>query len=140
MSDTTYKSKVGYKPPVELEYHDGMPEIKSAVILSQVEEYVVAQCSAAVGVKIEREELIKALRYDRGQYEKGYADGKRDATEALQAQLPKHGEWVKNEDRYGWHCSCCKVDNRYAYSWNSEIGEYELQDKFCPNCGAKMGV
>lgn len=56
------------------------------------------------------------------------------------AQLPKHGEWVKNEDRCGWHCSCCNVDNNYAYSWNSETGKNDFQDNYCPNCGAKMGV
>lgn len=94
MSDTTYKSKVGYKPPVELDYHEGTPEIKSVwdnmrdaegKILDQMEEHIVAQCSFAVGVNIDREELIKALRYDRGQYEKGYADGKRDAADAIEA-------------------------------------------------------
>lgn len=57
--------------------------------------------------------------------------------ERLQAKLPKQGEWVKNEDRCGWHCSCCKVDNHYAYIWNCETGEYELQDNYCPNCGSR---
>lgn len=28
-----------------------------------------------VGIHVNREELVKALDYDRGQYEKGYADG-----------------------------------------------------------------
>ena len=115
MSDTTYKSKVGYKPPVELEYHEGTPEIKSVwdnmrdaegKILGQVEEHVVAQCSVAVGVKIDRDELIKALRYDRGQYEKGYNDGKRDVIEALQAEVQFYdalaSEWqasAENKER-----------------------------------------
>ena len=31
-----------------------------------------------VGISVDKEELIRALKYDRGQYEKGYADGKRD--------------------------------------------------------------
>ncbi len=31
------------------------------------------------GVTIDKEELFKALAYDRGQYEKGYEDGKQDA-------------------------------------------------------------
>ena len=62
------------------------------------------------------------------------------AIEELQAQLPKRGEWVKNEDRCGWHCSYCKVDNYYAYSWSSETGQNEFQDNYCPNCGAKMEV
>ena len=48
------------------------------------------------------------------------------------------GEWVKNKDRVGWHCSVCKVDNIYAYSWNSEKGKDEFQDNYCPCCGADM--
>lgn len=48
------------------------------------------------------------------------------------------GEWVKNEGRAGWHCSSCKVDNIFAYSWNSNTGKNEFQDNFCPNCGADM--
>jgi hypothetical protein len=32
---------------------------------------------------VDRDELLKALRYDRGQYDKGYADGKRDAMDEL---------------------------------------------------------
>ena len=48
------------------------------------------------------------------------------------------GEWIKNEGRVGWHCSCCGVDNNYAYSWNSDTGKDEFQDNFCPSCGADM--
>lgn len=48
------------------------------------------------------------------------------------------GRWIKNEDRHGWHCSECKEDNLYAYSWSSESGKYEFQDNYCPNCGARM--
>lgn len=50
----------------------------------------------------------------------------------------KEGERIKNKDRVGWHCSVCKVDNNYAYSWNSETGKNEFQDNYCPNCGAEM--
>ena len=49
------------------------------------------------------------------------------------------GEWVKNKDRVGWHCSVCNEDNNFAYSWNSEKGKNEFQDNYCPCCGAKMG-
>lgn len=31
----------------------------------------------SVGVMVDKDELIKALQYDRQQYEKGFADGKR---------------------------------------------------------------
>ena len=50
----------------------------------------------------------------------------------------KRGRWIKYEDRAGWYCSECATGDYYAYFRNSDTGEYELQDKFCPNCGAKM--
>lgn len=50
----------------------------------------------------------------------------------------KRGEWIKNDGRYGWHCSECKVDNFYAYLWNSEAEQFDLQDRYCPHCGAEM--
>ena len=49
----------------------------------------------------------------------------------------KHGRWIKNEGRSGWHCSCCGKDDLYAYPY-TENNERELQDFYCPNCGAKM--
>lgn len=61
-----------------------------------------------------------------------------DKAPTIDAVERKRGEWIKNEGRRGWHCSCCKVDNYYAYSWNSESGRNEFQDNFCPNCGADM--
>ena len=51
---------------------------------------------------------------------------------------PKRGRWIKYEDRAGWYCSECATDDYYAYFLNSDTGVYELQDKFCPNCGADM--
>lgn len=59
----------------------------------------------------------------------------------------KHGKWIKNEGRYGWHCSECMKDNHYAYAWSSEtetlmvseaVLQEVLQDYYCPCCGAKM--
>lgn len=50
----------------------------------------------------------------------------------------KRGKWIKNENRNSWHCSYCNVDNYYAYAWNSETRMDEFQDRYCPNCGAKM--
>ena len=50
----------------------------------------------------------------------------------------KTGRWIKNEYRVGWHCSECMTDNNFAYDWDSETGEYEFQDYYCPHCGAKM--
>lgn len=84
-----------------------------------------------MGLDVNREELLKALKYDRGQYEKGYEDGCRDSR--------KHGRWIPIQyDGYAdghpvwdlWECSECRE-------------EYESEGdppphNYCPNCGAKM--
>lgn len=40
------------------------------------ENVILATVSEKIGIDVNREELIKALNYDRQQYEKGYADAK----------------------------------------------------------------
>lgn len=47
-----------------------------------------------VGVIVDKEELVKALMYDRNQYDEGYRDGKKDAMKwiPVSEQPPKEGE------------------------------------------------
>ena len=54
---------------------------------------------------VDKAELIRALQYDREQYSKGYADGKRDAM----AELVRCGE-CKHSDEDDFDCSlwCCR--------------------------------
>ena len=47
-----------------------------------VEEYIYKSI-LNVGVDVDRNELIRALRYDREQYEKGYRDGMEAAKETM---------------------------------------------------------
>lgn len=62
-----------------------------------------------------------------------------DKIKALPSADPvKRGKWIKNEDRCGWHCSACGEDDLYAFAWNCDKGENEQQDRYCPNCGARM--
>jgi hypothetical protein len=60
-----------YESPISLSYEDIMKDI-----VERQEGYIV-ECIHKVGVDVNREELVKALSYDRNQYNKGYAD--RDA-------------------------------------------------------------
>lgn len=75
-----------------------------------------------VGINVRRSELIKALAYDRQQYEQGYRDGKADAT--------RTGRWITvrsaNSPRARRMCSECKSIDIHRAS------------PFCPKCGAKM--
>ena len=78
------------------------------------------------GIKVDRDELIKALQYDRDQYKKGYADGQKDG-------YVQHGYWKRpyptSTKSYVRICSVCEGT---AYV----IGVTKYQ--FCPHCMAKM--
>lgn len=66
------------------------------------------------GIEVDKDELIKALKYDRRQYEKGYADAKAEQ---------KKGKWIEK--------------GRKPYC--SECGEVNfLKPNYCSNCGAEM--
>ena len=55
----------------------------SKAIIKQKDDAIFAEIQSSFGVDLDREELIRALQYDRNQYEKGYSDGKADAEAAL---------------------------------------------------------
>ena len=48
-------------------------------LTEQRENAIVQTVTETVGFDIDKEELIKALNYDRNQYKKGYSDGRDDA-------------------------------------------------------------
>ena len=54
-----------YKFPIEIIRKEAEIKIGNDVF-KPIQEY---------GIKVDKDELIKALKYDRGQYEKGYKDG-----------------------------------------------------------------
>jgi hypothetical protein len=58
-----------YKSPVVIIYGQMQTKLDGD-ILRAVQSY---------GINVDKEELIRALQYDRGQYYKGYEDGKNDA-------------------------------------------------------------
>lgn len=97
-----------YESPIELVYHETFPKL-----IKQQEDLIMRGC-LDVGVYVDKEELIKALKYDREQYQKGYEDGR-----------PKKGEWI--EDGALTKCSVCGNTSDYCGTEN-----------FCHNCGADM--
>lgn len=101
--------------PIQVYVNDMLEQIRQ-----NEEEQIVAEVSQTVGINVEKEELIKALQYDRNQYEKGYKD----------AMRRQRGHWISQDDtskhHYGWYqCSECG-----AY-----IG---TMTNYCSECGAKM--
>ena len=63
-----------YNGPIDLFYNDLQVSLEGEIL----------KAVQSVSILVDREELIKALEYDRGQYEKGYADAKNE----LQAWIP----------------------------------------------------
>lgn len=65
----------GYQSPITAQFcgslNDEMIKFSEDTALTEIKE--------AIGYNIDKEELIKALVYDRHQYEKGYQDGKAEA-------------------------------------------------------------
>lgn len=66
--------KIGY----DAEPEEGWTDKIGRYMAGEVDNLVLQSC-VKVGCHVDKDELEKALRYDRGQYEKGYEDGKRDA-------------------------------------------------------------
>jgi hypothetical protein len=55
-----------------------------------------------IGIKVDREELIKALEYDRNQYDKGYTDGIRKYAERLKENFTEQWCGSKYELIHSW--------------------------------------
>lgn len=121
---------MGYKPPVELWCNDFMNKI-----ITEIQENNEIQIMATVNqvVSVDKEELIKALNYDRHQYEKGYADAK------AEYQQPT-SEWVLDSD----NLPVCKECGEVALQRIFVKMPHLIQDvrmvhsNYCPHCGAKM--
>jgi len=82
-----------YKSPIEIicaKVHED--------ILDKTEDYLMLKIKQKMEVKVDKDEMIKALKYDRDQYEKGYDDAKQkyekmldklaDFLESLQIDVP----------------------------------------------------
>ena len=70
-----------YKSPIEKIYR----EIQAR--MAQEDENMIMTAIREVGVNVDKEELIKALQYDRNQYTKGYEDGKNDVLDKIRAEI-----------------------------------------------------
>lgn len=103
-----------YKSPISI-IESTMDSLYQTII-KQKDDAIFAEIQHSFGVDLDKDELIRALQYDRGQYEKGYADGKADAVQQwipVSERLPNinesvlvcfdfmDGKCVRVSDRYG---------------------------------------
>ena len=77
-------------------------------------------------ITVDRDELIRALRYDREQYQKGFDDARKGAVPVV------HGMWVYAKTYYDLdECNCSLCGQLMTTAIDKRMN-------YCPNCGAKM--
>ena len=68
----------------------------------QTEDYITFKIEQTLDCEVDKEELIKALQYDRDQYDKGYQEGYLDGVrDGKQILLNKLQEFVERSDANG---------------------------------------
>lgn len=83
-------SPEGYESPIT-----GYISQLSRQIIEQRESAVVAQINEQIGVNVDKTELIRALNYDRNQFNEGYKKGYRDAQEKYE----EADRWIPVSER-----------------------------------------
>lgn len=87
-------------------------------------------------VILDLDELEKDAEWD--EYEDGYTAYSESAIKSALVDAERHGKWI-NDGIDKWKCSLCQKGDMYAFKWSVD-GGYELQDNYCPNCGALMDL
>ena len=98
-------------------------EIRNEIVRYD-EENCIFSIEQAIGYKVDKEELVKALQYDREQYDKGYEDG---AKETFVKELEKlKGEIVELEKKMGQGIFTVELASEIVNDYITELkGEAE---------------
>lgn len=111
---------MSYQSPIEAFYSDIEYRFEDAVF----------KAIQKVDIKVDRNELIKALKYDRAQYDKGYADGRAE---------PRFGEWIsvdnppkveKYEEVEILVTDGENITNGVATNWDDDDDEVRIHGRF----------
>ena len=106
------------------DYNSPIQQYARKLVL-ELEDTLIIKIMDAIQSDIDRDELIKALQYDRAQYDKGFADGRKAAE--------KHGYWSEcytDDHHYSGICSVCG---------GGAIRKVKAKPlDYCPKCGARM--
>lgn len=72
----------------------------------QLEDSMLLSIEREIGFKVDKEELIKALKYDRKQYEKGFEDGLKSVLDKITEEI----EQLPTNTRINWDGCCPCID------------------------------
>ena len=65
------------------------------------QENTVYKAIQSIGVNVDKDELIRALKYDRDQYDKGFDDGKKQTAKEIISFI----SFVLSRLNIGWLCA-----------------------------------
>ena len=88
---------------------------------NQIEKDII-KVVFSYGIKVDKDELVKALSYDRKQYEIGYADGQRAGERTAKVETVEKPNVFK--------CSECG-QYFHSTSWGSPV-------EYCSRCGCRL--
>lgn len=129
---------MAYESPIKITYQEGIPEFRTFheqiadEIGERVECRIMASVQEQMKIEIDRNELIRALNYDRDQYDKGFADGYREGIRDKRnccigaEDNPEPAEWIETDHKgTPYLCPSCECFSNLRYHW-------------CPWCGKDM--
>ena len=85
------------------------------------EKDFMCQLSVQMGYEIDKDELVKALMYDRKQYEKGFSDAEKHFRAVARWEYYEDGD-----ERFPYKCGRCGCPS------------LSTAHRFCSSCGARM--
>ena len=103
-----------YESPIKIIYGQMQTQMKGDILKAVMR----------TDIQVDKDELIRALQYDREQYDRGFADVYMDAK-----QEGVHGRWIE----YKSFMKCSECGSHWYYTDN-----HCHLFNYCPNCGAKM--
>lgn len=87
---------MNYESPIEVYVKKMQTEL-----VEQLDDGILAAV-AETGISVNEDELVKALKYDRGQYEKGYADGFANADKEVVYDIFKELDVLVDDYQYSF--------------------------------------
>lgn len=113
-----------YQSPIKINTEpDGMVE-KIAMDVGQQTDEIIMKAVVNIGVEVDKEELISALRFDRKQYQKGYSDGYESAERKIvRCRECKYCYWSLDYQGYCNVHSEIMLPENYCSSGEREVVE-----------------
>lgn len=108
-----------YECPISL-YQETQEKILNG-LTNELERQIICEIQTKYSIDVDKEELLKALQYDREQYDKGFQDGKAERPVAVPVKFFNDPYTGKR------FTTCSRCD-----------GKISPKDNYCKHCGAEM--